>query len=521
MGDEPLQPPWLSSGDGCARGWKDAATQLEHNASLRLGSLERARRLTATVCTVSPECVNEEEMDRLVEAGLTTCRLDPSRGSLEQLAAVLQALREAAARRGARLGLHWPISAALVTSGPAIHTGHLSGGFSAAIHLDPGDVVTLTTDRQYSESCSADNLYVDYEKITSVVNVGDTVLLDEGRISMIVKEVKRKSVICEVMKGGALASFKSVNLPGVTLDLPAVTERDRRNLQFGVEQGVDIIFAGSVRNAETVRKLRAELGEKGYEILIVAKVESEEAVENIDEILSEADGIAIGCGAAHVEMSPDKALLAQKLIAAKCNIAGKPAVCAARTGADVAAAVQDGADCVLLLEEATEESLREVAALCRAAEAAVWERQLTHDLLRAAAAPPPADPATAAAAAAVVAALLSRATAIVVLTVTGWSARCIARFRPQCALIAVTRNSGVARRLHVLRAVLPLLYMAPPLEDWPRDTDLRIQYALSFGLTQGIVGKGDAVVLVSGWRPGPGNTNKVRIMYAPPLSDEK
>ncbi|XP_046998196.1 pyruvate kinase-like [Schistocerca americana] len=495
MGDEPLQPPWLSSGDEGAPGWKDAATQLEHNASLRLGCLERARRLTATVCTVSPECVNEEEMDRLVEAGLTTCRLDPSRGSLEQLAAVLQALREAAARRGARLGLHWPISAALATSGPAIRTGKLSGGFSAAIHLDPGDFVTLTTDSQYSESCSADNLYIDYEKITSVVNVGDTVLLDEGRISMIVKEVKRKSVICEVKKGGALASFKSVNLPGVTLDLPAVTERDRRNLQFGVEQGVDIIFAGSVRNAETVRKLRAELGEKGYEILIVAKVESEEAVENVDEILSEADGIAIGCGAAHVEMSPDKALLAQKLIAAKCNIAGKPAVCAARTGAEVAAAVQDGADCVLLLQEATAESLREVAALCRAAEAALWERQLTHDLLR--------------------------ATAIVVLTVTGWSARCIARFRPHCALIAVTRNSAVARRLHVLRAVLPLLYMAPPLEDWPRDTDLRIQYALSFGLTQGIVGKGDAVVLVSGWRPGPGNTNKVRIMYAPPLSDDK
>jgi len=460
-------------------------------------------------------------------AGMNIVRMNFSHGSYEYHGSVIQAARQSVMDQPLDGRL---VAIALDTKGPEIRTGMTVG--DELITLESGMKLTVTTDEAKKDECSKELIYMDYKNLPKVMSVGGAIFVDDGLIELKVLSIDTAAgtMSCEVVNTGKLGSKKGCNLPEVDVDLPALSEKDKKDLAFGVENEIDMVFASFIRKAQDVRDVRACLvaaNEKiGKRIRIISKIENHEGMRNFDEILAETDGVMVARGDLGIEIPTSKVFLAQKMMIAKCNMVGKPVICATQMlesmtsnprptraeASDVANAVLDGSDCVMLSGETAKgaypkEAVSVMAAVCKEAEAALFYRDLASDIditqqL-------PLDMNESIANGCVNAATYHEARLIITMTSTGTSARLISKYKPRCPVLVVSRDAHIGAACNLHRGCVPIHY---DKEKKPTDdlTD-RFIFAVQAGIRMGLCKEGDNVALAWGWQSGKSSLTNFRI----------
>lgn len=493
-------------------------------SQLNIDEVPSCSRKTSIICTIGPRTNSVPAIIALRKAGMNIIRMNFSHGSHEYHASIVNNVRTSFQELPGR-----PVAIALDTKGPEIRTGELVDG---TCMIPKDHVFALTTDESWRSRGGLDCVFVDYPQIGTTVEVGKMVYVDDGNLQLeVIETLGAKGLRVRARNSHKLLNRKGVNLPYTKVVIPAITEKDRQDLRFAVEHDVDMVFASFIRKPEDIREIRAVLGEAARHILVIAKIENHEGVQNFDAILEEADGVMVARGDLGIEIPPQKVFIAQKMMIARCNLRGKPVICATQMlesmtqnprptraeASDVANAVLDGADCVMLSAETASgnypvEAVSTMASICDEAESSIAYLPLFEEL-RALIGCAGSVTETVACSA-VNAALETYIQAIIVLTTTGNTARHISKFRPQVPIITVTREARTARQIHLHRGCYPLVYgeQQDPRGEWQDDVDSRFNWAISEAKRMGLLKNGDHVVLIQGARAGHGHTNTMRVL---------
>jgi len=511
-----------------------ATTMVDYMSNLEITSRAHRVRLSGIVCTIGPVSRAPETLLEMMENGMNVARMNFSHGTHEYHKQTIANCRTAETMYKEKHGIDPCLAIALDTKGPEIRTGLLEGDDGRKeLELKAGNTIKIVTDDAFKEKCTDQILWVDYKNIAGVLEVGKRLFIDDGLISVKATEIGDNYVIGLIENGGNLGSRKGCNLPATDTDLPAVSEKDKQDLLFGVEQDVDYVFASFIRNASGVQEVKNVLGEAGKQIWVIPKIENQEGVKNIDEIIEASEGIMVARGDMGIEIPTEKVFIAQKQMIAKCNKAGKPIIVATMMlesmvkkprptraeASDVANAIMDGADCVMLSGETAKgdfpvAAVRTMAAISREAESCFWNENAFMDMLKSERHTMSGayDITSTSAVSAVLASYKIQAAAIVILTTSGKSALELSKYKPMCPIITITRFPRVARQLQMCQGVIPLLYKQERDSEWMKDVENRIAFATDFGKQRKFIKSGDPVVCVTGWRTGTGSTNTIRIL---------
>lgn len=486
-------------------------------------------RRTSIICTIGPKSNSVEVLNKLRTAGLNVVRMNFSHGEYEYHQSVIDNARAAEKSQPGR-----QVAIALDTKGPEIRTGNTTG--DADLPISAGTELNITTDDKFKTACDTENMYVDYKNITKVIQKGRTIYVDDGILAFEVLDiVDDKTLRVRCKNNGFISSRKGVNLPNTDVDLPALSEKDKNDLRFGVKNNVDMLFASFIRSGDDIKSIREVLGEEGKHIQIIAKIENRQGLNNFAEILKETDGVMVARGDLGIEIPAAEVFAAQKKMIAMCNLAGKPVICATQmlesmiknprpTRAeisDVGNAVTDGADCVMLSGETAKgsypcEAVYEMSEACLKAENTIpyvsHFEELCSQIKR------PISVVESCAMSAVRASLDLNAGGIIVLSTSGESARLLSKYRPVCPIFMVTRNASASRYAHLYRGVYPFHFPEEKPDfskvNWQEDVDRRIKWAVARAKELNVLSKNDTVVVVQGWKGGMGNTNTLRIVKA-------
>ena len=457
---------------------------------------------TKIVCTLGPASENEETLRELIKNGLNVCRLNFSHGSHEEHKGRMDLVKKL------REELNMPTAILLDTKGPEIRTGKFD---VPEVFLEEGQTFTITMKDVIGDK---ERCTVSYKGLANDVKPGDTILIDDGLVGLTVKEVNNDDIVCEVQNSGIVKNHKGVNVPGVKVNLPAITEKDRSDIEFGIEQGIDFIAASFVRKVSDVLAIREILEENNAEhIKIISKIENQEGVENLDEIIEVSDGIMVARGDLGVEIPTEEIPVVQKLMIKKCNEAGKPVITATQmldsmirnprpTRAevtDVANAIYDGTDAIMLSGETAAgkypvEAVKTMATIAKRAEETMRNRRDKINKSK--------NVTDAISYATCTTAMDLEAKAILSSTASGHTARMVSKFRPDCPIVATTSNESVRRQLALTWGVLPLM------REKSANIDHVIVNSIEAAKTSNYVSKDDVVVITAG---GGETTNLIKV----------
>ncbi|QFU26984.1 pyruvate kinase [Staphylococcus haemolyticus] len=469
-------------------------------------------RKTKIVCTIGPASESEEMLEKLMKAGMNVARLNFSHGSHEEHKARIDTIRKVADRLGKTIGI------LLDTKGPEIRTHDMKDGL---IMLEKGKEVIVSMSQVEG---TPEKFSVTYEDLINDVQVGSYILLDDGLVELQVKDIDKTKgeVKCDILNTGELKIKKGVNLPGVKVNLPGITDKDADDILFGIKEDVDYIAASFVRRPSDVLDIREILErENNHNITIFPKIENQEGIDNIEEILEVSDGLMVARGDMGVEIPPESVPIVQKDLIRKCNKLGKPVITATQMldsmqrnpratraeASDVANAIYDGTDAVMLSGETAaglypEEAVKTMRNIAVSAEAAQDYKKLLSDRTKLV----ETSLVNAIGVSVAHTALNLNVKAIVAATESGSTAVTISKYRPHSDIIAVTPSEHTARQLALVWGAYPVI------KKGRKTTDDLLNNAVATAVETGRVTNGDLIIITAGVPTGEkGTTNMMKL----------
>ena len=467
-------------------------------------------RKTKIICTIGPACEEEEKLRELMLAGMNVARFNFSHGTHEEHKIKFERVNKISSE----LGLQ--VATLLDTKGPEIRLGDIEGGKT---ELVSGRKFTLTTEEIIGNSEKAS---ITYANLKDDISVGTTILIDDGLIEMTVDAIEESDIICTVVNGGPISNHKGVNVPEAVLSMPYISDVDRSDIMFGCDMGFDFLAASFVRCREDILEVRKILDEQQSTMKIIAKIENMQGIRNLEEILTVSDGIMVARGDMGVEIPMEEVPVIQKRMIKMAERMGKHVITATQMlesmiknprptraeATDIANAIYDGTTAIMLSGESAAgryptEAVKTMAKIAERTEQDIdYEGRMRN---RAFSGNP--DVTTAISHATCMTAMDLKAAAIITVTISGFTAGMIARYKPGCPVIACSVSPRVCRQLSLLWGVTPLWIARES------STDDLFEVAVAAAEKAGYIKKGDVVVLTAGVPLGvSGNTNMIRVV---------
>lgn len=529
---------------------------LKHYCNLNIHGTPCEELQTGLMCEISVSNREPVTIQRLIASGLTVARLNMRDMEPDACAQLVQSVRQAVYNYSAELEYVYPLALIVDVRGPDIVTGDLKAGPKSTVELVQHDTVRLTTDASWRECGTADCVYVGYDHLTDL-QPGDVIFIDSlsaGKIRLVAVEIGDDSIECNITAGGTIGAKMSVRISQMPKEFDAsgrgdsdqsiscsdssqeMFEHMEEQIAWAVASDIDAVLVPNTQNAHDIKHVKDILAERGKHILVFACLDTVLSMDNIDEIIAESDGIYIDRCVLATDLPVEKIFIAQKIILAKCDEAGKPCICKAVINeqiptlcvTDIANLVIDGAD-VLSLElhydsplkkfaptydalKMAEHCLAAAAVICRHAERILWQPRIYGNIPLSTV--PLEDPTKALCISAAELAMRSSAVVIICLTNSGRTAKILSHCKPFCPIVAVTRACHTARQLRFWRGVRAMHYFEVGKGTWAAEVESRVHAALDYCKAKRLLKAGDPYVVVTGSRRGVGYCDAVRLLYA-------